>query len=622
MNAMLNVNEEMNGIELFFEGKPAKETRDTLKENGFRWSKFKKCWYNKQSENAFKVAENLTNGTVEKAAETKTTNKTKANKKVKFNLWNATQWTDMEVNNNQETKAMAKEIRQHLKKRFPNVKFSIRSDYNRINADIKQSPYEEGSIYLNAIKEYADKLINAYKVCHMAGDPYTDLPASYNFYFFGTSIDYDYTQTEATEEIKEDMKNFDKQLEEFEKVEQEREEKEFQEYLKQEEIRKAEYEKQREEEKKQHEQISNNVDVNELEESEQYFIIGSEFAHLNKNNTLDQYKEEVQKGAYNLENVKVTKELHFNNKEDLENYSNMLMHGFDFLTHTGGSYTEDERINSMTDFYNMDSEERKTVQWNLQGVAVYFNNKLQFVIDASGHDYARYVGLTDNATIEKEASTKHNINDEELEELNYKADLMEELSSQVIRENNIMKTWNNEDWNEYKEIMKAKLKEYEIKPTKAIIQQIEIEELKACMYKLLTEVDGIQDQFKEADLQQGEKLTLFYISDFGSIVTSRITLDSVENTSFAQYNNAVKLTFTPERKRKLHYNFFYSTLLVYKGWHALPENVLHEVEERNGMRVSKSKYFSTDKKQYDEILDYFKNEKELTPVVNTYKPTF
>ncbi len=401
MNATLNVNEEMNGIELFFEGKPAKETRDTLKENGFRWSKFKKCWYNKQSENAFKVAENLTNGTVEKATETKTTNKTKANNKVKFNLWNATQWEDIEANSEQETKLIAKEIRSHLKKRFPNVKFSIRSDYNRINADIKQSPYEKGSIYLNAIKGYTDKLINKYQVCHMAGDPYTDLPASYNFYFFGTSIDYDYEQTEASEQIKEDMKNFDKQLEEFEKAEEERKEKEFQEYLKQEELRKAEYEKQREEEKKQHEQISNNVNANELEENEQYFIIGSEFAIIDKNNTIDQYKEQVQKGEYNLENVKVTKEIHFNNEDDLENYSNMLLHSFDFLARTGGSYTEDERINSMTDFYNMESEERKTVQWTTKGVAIYFNDKLQFVVDPEGHDYAREVGLTDNAAIKK-----------------------------------------------------------------------------------------------------------------------------------------------------------------------------------------------------------------------------
>src|SRR5690606_35171006 len=136
-----------------------------------------------------------------------------------------------------------------------------------------------------------------------------------------------------------------------------------------------------------------------------------------------------------------------------------------------------------------------------------------------------------------------------------------------------------------KDGMKAKLKEYDFKLTKHIIQQLDIEELKSSMYKLLIEVDSIQEQFANADIERGEKITLFYISDWGSIVTSRVIFDNVINTKYAQYDNAIKLTFTPENKRKLHYNYFHSTLLVYRGWHSLPETVLNHVEERNGMRV-------------------------------------
>jgi hypothetical protein len=38
-------NEEKNGIELYFEEIPTPEEREELKKNGYKWSKFNKCWY-------------------------------------------------------------------------------------------------------------------------------------------------------------------------------------------------------------------------------------------------------------------------------------------------------------------------------------------------------------------------------------------------------------------------------------------------------------------------------------------------------------------------------------------------------------------------------------------------
>ena len=43
-------NEEKNGIELYFSDKPDEEIRDTLKSNGFRWARYNKCWYCKDTE--------------------------------------------------------------------------------------------------------------------------------------------------------------------------------------------------------------------------------------------------------------------------------------------------------------------------------------------------------------------------------------------------------------------------------------------------------------------------------------------------------------------------------------------------------------------------------------------
>ena len=38
-------NEEKNGVELYFESIPTPEEREELKKNGYKWSKFNKCWY-------------------------------------------------------------------------------------------------------------------------------------------------------------------------------------------------------------------------------------------------------------------------------------------------------------------------------------------------------------------------------------------------------------------------------------------------------------------------------------------------------------------------------------------------------------------------------------------------
>ena len=58
--AVMKINQELNGIEVYFDSKPMQKVLDTLSDNGFRWSGFKKCWYTKQSEKAFQIANSLT----------------------------------------------------------------------------------------------------------------------------------------------------------------------------------------------------------------------------------------------------------------------------------------------------------------------------------------------------------------------------------------------------------------------------------------------------------------------------------------------------------------------------------------------------------------------------------
>lgn len=657
---MANVvlNNELKGVEIYFGEKPQQNIIDGLKSNGFRYHGGKVCWYAKQNEKTLKEASKYSEETVGTETQEETTTKLEKNviaKPISINnlpLWDRLQFKEGTANTNKKrfkftgsnytglsTKETASEVRKHLKDILPEVKFSITSDYNHISITIKQSPYNhsvceyspnrepreyrefeaEHNRELIAIKDYCSKLLDSYN--YDDSDSQSDY---FNTHFYDSvSIDDKYIQIDQTEEVKADIIDFKNKLQQAEEAEEIRKEQERQEWREKQAEETKLHQIREAEEKKEVELIYNSINVLPLEESNQYFVIGSQFANLNKNDTLDSYKEEVKNGKFYLQNVKITKEVHFNSEDALNLFSNMLLNDFDFLSETGGSYTDDVRIQTMTDYHNMTKEEQETVIFNLYGVAIYYNNQLQFVVDTQGYNYARYVGLVEGVTITKEDNVKQFINPEQLQILKDKAETLTDYSVEVITNNNLVGTWNNENWTQYKELMKAKIKDSNFKLLKSVIQQLTEDEevLKVAMYKLLIEVDGIQEQFKDADLQQGQKLTLFDISDFGSIITRRMTLDSVEYTKYAQYDNAVKLTFKPQGKRNLHYNYWYSTLLVYDGWLDLPEDVLHIVETKGDFRITKSKYLSCDKKQFDEILSHFEGQ-GIKPLINTYKPTF
>ena len=52
-------NEEYNGIEVYFPGKPEQEIIDKLKSHGFKWSGRSKCWYHKYSDYALQAAQEI-----------------------------------------------------------------------------------------------------------------------------------------------------------------------------------------------------------------------------------------------------------------------------------------------------------------------------------------------------------------------------------------------------------------------------------------------------------------------------------------------------------------------------------------------------------------------------------
>lgn len=102
----------------------------------------------------------------------------------------------------------------------------------------------------------------------------------------------------------------------------------------------------------------------------------------------------------------------------------------------------------------------------------------------------------------------------------------------------------------------------------------------------------------------------------------RITFNSFINAEYAQYKDVIKITFKPQNKRKMYYSYRYKDMLIYRGWHNLPIEVLNNVTKTGtGTIITQSLFSSCDKQQYAEIIKHFA-EKNIMPVVNTYKPIF
>ncbi|WP_195966713.1 LPD29 domain-containing protein [Clostridium sp. 1001283B150210_160208_E6] len=614
------LNEKLNGVELYFDGKPSTEVLTDLKANGYRWNGKKICWYAKQNNKTLEIAKTYSNSDIKINSK-----QIKNNKKEILDIFKLTQ-SMVSKNDNigrYDLKAIAKETRTVLRRLFKMVKFSVRINNQSIYCHVVSSPFAEGSEILKSICEYATNYIQQYNEC-ICYDPYGDYGSSYNFYDGRFTVSYDYIQTEESEESKVIEELFLIKLHEAEEIEKIKKEEEYKKLEKQKEIEHQEYLKRVEREKQQETEIVNHVEVKEIKEHDSYYITNCQFANLNKNNTLDEYKEEVNKGDYTYEKVKIERELHFTDEKILSYFENMFLHDFDFLEGTGGSEIDDNSINSMEDYHNMSISEQEQVKWNLLGVAVYLNGVLQFVIDTQGYSYARYVGLVDGVEVGKNLDTKKKLTDEQIEEYTTQAIFIENLSNEVIEENNITNTWNNNDWNIYKKAIKEKLSYYMIKPHKEYIRFISEKnlQLKQAMYKLISECDSIQEQFINANIQPLEKITIFKISEWGlGLSQQKGIYKGYECKDYAQYKDNVNLIFRPFNKRSDCKIALYDKVLICKGWIDINDSVLYDVEKSGNMITKKSKYSMCDNRQLEEVLNILEKN-NIKPIINTYKPIF
>ena len=130
-------------------------------------------------------------------------------------------------------------------------------------------------------------------------------------------------------------------------------------------------------------------------------------------------------------------------------------------------------------------------------------------------------------------------------------------------------------------------------------------------------MQSIQESFRKAELKKGEKYTLLYTNDFCFPCASKITLESVEATRYAQYDDAVRLIFKPCKKRNFYQKYFYgdhARFVILRGW--------YDIETACKVAGGMKEYCSGDYSFMDRAVEeypeavvlYYRQEREVVEV--------
>lgn len=620
MNVEVTLNNEKNGIEVRFGGKPEAEVIESLKSYGFRWSSKQKIWYAKQTDERIQFANSLNGGEVISSVVKDKT------EKQPYDLWEMTRTEG--IGNNfalhkiYDTKEIAAIVRKHIKPRFPMCKFSVKSDYNSIDVDLLASPFAKDSDELKAIVHYVYVFVESYNYNN------SDLMTDYfdvNFYFSseGSIVSYRYEQTEMTENIEGMVTAFQQKKTEWEQAEATREEKEFQERLKQMEIDRqiaAEAEKKKEADRK---AIEDGVVVSDCETP--YYILDLNSPNGGKCNSIDEANAEIESGKSKVRVCQITREVRMS--EELYNkFKNMLLCDFSFLAGKGGSGTLDNRINEMIDYTKMSKEERETVEfYDRDCVAIFCGDQLMFVCNPEGYDYARYILVPgESYTTTNNYTIVQVVSDEVLAESREVFERLYDKSTDIIMLNQLGSEWNGLKFNEYRRHMTEYITGNGITFNAGIVRAIpdDAMDFKIAMYRLLEEPESVRSQFDNANLVDGQKITIVRFDDvLGGVRAGQVTFKRYEYTDWGG-KEGVKLIATIPHKRGEYYQILNGECLIIDGWVEIPRELFwEEIPSKTGLKCERTRFLSFDRKQYDVTLDYFRSI-GIKPIINTYKPQF
>lgn len=590
MEYTITKNANFNSLEIAFDGIPSAAVRAAIRELKYRWNATKKLWYGFADEATTREAINNADKT---DAPAKPETVAKASKPRAASLWERTRadklpayGTDNEIKaainelakakNWGYDRAAAAYFREHLKKQFPEVKFSITSGgagwLYSCNIRIIASPYArvfvkgnpdatswrdlcdhyENSEQLEAIYQYCKKLFDAADADD--GDDYADYGAHHDLYG-DVTISSEYKQTEATDEQNSDAADFSRRAAEQKEKDEAARRAEWEEREKQYKIEAENAAKEAAERKKKIDAIEKHVEIVELADDAAIMIDGLKTG-IGKESDIAEVLESIdERESDKTESARITRKVIFTDEAIFNDFCGLFLYDFSFLAGMGGTATSDERVTN-DNFFKLNREQRESVEFYMNNcVAVYLGDVLQFVIDPEGFDYARYV------CIPSEASAVEAFGDYEAE-------------------------------------------------------QTESASLRAPFYFPET----IEKQIESANLNEGEPVTVLYCSDFCVVSDRRGTLESLSPCTYAQYSDAARLCMTIDGKRKATEFIIKSgNAVIYRGTlPPIPQRLKCDIVRReNGMISYFARNVGSPAREYMRDVIEFYAEKGFTPAIDT-----
>lgn len=585
-------NLEKHGIEVSFDSKPVQTIIDTLKAAGFRWHRAGGYWYAKENAETLAAAQSVAGNEnfVESCNQPKTARPALAP------LWDRVKFTPgtcpdecsaRTVGSNYRSGLSVKEIaaivRKHLKERFPECKFSVTSKHDSINCYLMAAPYakctetkdsfgdwltrqqvDDLQPEIAAIIDYARAYLNSYD--YNDSDPYTDY-FSRNFY--GWVALGDYIQTEATEAQQADIAAFRAAIENENLEKLEKQEQELAKWREERAQAEAEAEKRNAERAALVAAVEAEAVVVDLPEDEQYTL--ENLKELRKVCSIDEaheaWKETEQdyaeRGLIAPRCFAVVERTVTLSAKAWDIFKENLMEDWSFVAGRGGSRTYDPRCATDEDWNRMTNDERQSVRWYALAVAILDEaGNLLCAIDPQGHTYCRYTLLTDEAV----RAPMPNIAPDESPEA-VKAAYIEDVSTEIIMENNL-----NENWQE-SEIYEQKMAEHLEGLTVDIIRRIELESLKKWLYAWLDRYNTIQQRIARANIQQGEQITIVRYAWFGELEAVKGTVNFVKPCEYAQCKDAVAIELQQGKKISMNYLHSGHSWFIVRGSVSIPESV-------------------------------------------------
>ena len=576
----------IKGIELYFDSKPTAAIIERLKAAFFRWHSGKKCWYAKANDNTERIAQELKNAdriqtprgsfkvsavfTSEEAAEAagfgyyftntdgrkiytqhgnpdnvclvtafavvdpNTSPAEPADKKEQAQkapslapLWERCDVSTIpEHNRHADTKTICAECREHLKKRFPEMKFTIRkTGHNSIDADIISGPYNREKVMtdrfgnpdpwgrwvnsdeLEAVLKYCDAFLQSYNYDN--SDTQTDY-FDVNFYGHFT-VSSSYAQTEQGADVVADIKDFATKKADFEAAEQARRDAEWEAQKKQAEKDRAEAEAAALVTNAKISEIESHVKTVDLDESEAFAVLGL-VEDVGKSASMEEVERHDERAVLdssrNYRDAIISRKVEFTDGRIFRNFCSLFLHDFDFLRGFGGWAVEDARIKDEKDLNRLNRKQRESVKsFSVNCIAIYFDGVFQFAIDPEGYGYARYilfpVGIFDEKTDTQSAAE-------------YLAERREETRN---------------------------LPDFYFPAT-------------------------IAEQLEESNVQEGEDVTMFKVNEWTVIAEeTRGKLVDIQPTTWAQYKDAAKVSILPNGKRKPYTDYIHAgqAVAIFRG---------------------------------------------------------